>query len=97
MQVGPGDVLRGQQQQEEEGQVGRCVTDELDEGLLDEVSQSALRSQQVDLRRKEEEEDIVWELKQETETEGQREEEKGKEKRAVGEKTDPTHQNCDIM
>lgn len=51
MQVGPGDVLRGQQQEEEEGQVGRRVTDELDEGLLDEVSQSALRSQQVDLRR----------------------------------------------
>lgn len=52
MQVGPGDVLRGQQQEEEEGQVGRRVTDELDEGLLDEVSQSALRSQQVDLRRR---------------------------------------------
>lgn len=49
MQVGPGDVLRGQQQEEEEGQVGRRVTDELDEGLLDEASQSALRSQQVDL------------------------------------------------
>lgn len=51
MQVGAGDVLRGQQQEEEEGQVGRCVTDELNEGLLDEVSQSALRCQQVDLRR----------------------------------------------
>lgn len=53
MQVGAGDVLRGQQQQEEKGQVGCGVTDELDEGLLDEVSQSALRSQQVDLRGKE--------------------------------------------
>lgn len=52
MQVGAGDVLRGQQQQEEEGQVGRGVTDEFDEGLLDEVSQSALRRQQVDLRRR---------------------------------------------
>lgn len=51
MQVGAGDVLRGQQQEEEEGKVGRCVTDELNEGLLDKVSQSALRSQQVDLRR----------------------------------------------
>lgn len=29
------------------------MTDELDEGLLDEVSQRALRSQQVDLRGKE--------------------------------------------
>lgn len=48
-------MLRGQQQEEEEGQVGRRVTDELDEGLLDKVSQSALRSQQVDLRRREEE------------------------------------------
>lgn len=56
MQVGPGDVLRGQQQEEEEGQVGRRVTDELDEGLLDEASQSALRSQQVDLEGREEEE-----------------------------------------
>lgn len=51
MQVGAGDVLRGQQQEEEEGKVGRCVADELNEGLLDKVSQSALRSQQVDLRR----------------------------------------------
>lgn len=49
MQVGAGDVLRGQQQEEEEGQVGRCVTDELDEGLFDEASQSALWSQQIDL------------------------------------------------
>lgn len=48
-------MLRGQQQEEEEGQVGRRVTDELDEGLLDKVSQSALRSQQVDLRRREDE------------------------------------------
>lgn len=51
VQVGAGDVLRGQQQEEEEGQVRRGVTDELDEGLLDEVSQSALWCQQVDLRR----------------------------------------------
>lgn len=51
MQVGAGDVLRGQQQEEEEGKVGCCVTDELNEGLLDKVSQSALWSQQVDLRR----------------------------------------------
>lgn len=49
MQVGASNVLRGQQQQEEKGQVGCGVTDELDEGLLDEVSQRALRSQQVDL------------------------------------------------
>lgn len=49
MQVGAGDVLRGQQQEEEEGQVGRCVADELDEGLLYEASQSALWGQQVDL------------------------------------------------
>lgn len=53
VQVGAGDVLRGQQQQEEKGQVGCRVTDELDEGLLDEVSQGALRSQQVDLTRNE--------------------------------------------
>lgn len=53
MQVGAGDVLRGQQQEEEEGQVGRRVTDELDEGLLNEASKSALWSQQVDLRRRE--------------------------------------------
>lgn len=52
MQVGAGDVLRGQQQEEEEGQVGCRVTDELDEGLLDEVSQCALWGQQVDLRRR---------------------------------------------
>lgn len=50
MQVGARDVLRGQQQQEEEGQVGRRVADELDEGLLDEAAQGALRRQQVDLR-----------------------------------------------
>lgn len=56
MQVCTGNVLRGQQQKEEEGQVGRRVTDELDEGLLDEVSQSTLWSQQVDLRRREERE-----------------------------------------
>lgn len=49
MQVGAGNVLRGQQQEEEEGQVGRCVTDELDEGLLNESPQRALWSQQVDL------------------------------------------------
>lgn len=49
VQVGAGDVLRGQQQEEEEGQVGGRVADKLDEGLLDEVSQSALGSQQVDL------------------------------------------------
>ena len=52
MEVGAGDVLRGQQQEEEEGQVGRCVADEFDEGLLDEVSQGALRRQQVDLRKR---------------------------------------------
>lgn len=50
VQVGARDVLRGQQQQEEEGQVGRRVADELDEGLLDEAAQGALRRQQVDLR-----------------------------------------------
>lgn len=52
MQVGAGDVLRGQQQEEEEGQVGCRVADELDEGLLDEVSQGALWGQQVDLGRR---------------------------------------------
>lgn len=52
MQVGAGDVLRGQKQEEEEGQVGCCVADELDEGFLDEPSQSALWCQQVDLRRR---------------------------------------------
>lgn len=57
MQVGAGDVLRGQQQEEQEGQVGRRVTDKLDERLLDEASQSALRGQQVDLKRSEEETD----------------------------------------
>lgn len=51
MQVGAGDVLRSQQQEEEEGQVGCRVTDELDKGLLDKASQSAFRSQQVDLVR----------------------------------------------
>lgn len=53
MQVGAGDVLRRQQQEEEEGQVGRGVADELDEGFLDEAPQSALWGQQVDLRRRE--------------------------------------------
>lgn len=31
-----GYMLRGQEEQEEEGQVGSSVTDELDEGLADE-------------------------------------------------------------
>lgn len=46
-------MLRGQEEEEEEGQVGCCVTDELDEGLLDEAPHSALRSQKVDLEIKE--------------------------------------------
>ncbi len=48
------------------------MTDELDEGLLDEVSQSALWSQKVDLRRrkqrqKDKEEEEEWRMKIETE------------------------------
>lgn len=57
VQVGAGDVLWGQQQEEEEGQVGCRVADKLDEGLLDEVSQSALGSQQVDLSEESESEE----------------------------------------
>lgn len=49
VEVGAGDVLRCQQQQEQEGQVRRRVADELNEGLLNEPTQSAFRSQQVDL------------------------------------------------
>lgn len=60
VQVGASDVLRGQQKQEEKGQVGCGVTDELDEGLLDEVSQSALRSKQVDLTGNESIIRIAW-------------------------------------
>lgn len=52
MQVGPGDVLRSQEEEEEEGQVGCCVADELDEGLLYKASQSTLWGQQVDLRKR---------------------------------------------
>lgn len=92
MQIGPGDVLRGQQQEEEEGQVGRCVTDELDEGLLDKVSQSALRSQQVDLwrrggRRKREKQ----ELKQGT-GEGREGKEKKRTKQIGDEDTERTRE-----
>lgn len=47
VQVGPVDVLRGQQEQEEEGEVGRRVADELDEGLPDEQAQRALWGDQV--------------------------------------------------
>lgn len=70
VQVGAGDVLRGQQQEEEESQVGRRVTDEFDERLLDEASQRALRSQQVDLKRE------TQELKQGRRRRGERREEK---------------------
>jgi len=51
VQVGACDVLRGEQQEEEEGEVGRRVADELDEGLLHEAAQGALGGQQVDLRK----------------------------------------------
>lgn len=40
-------MLRGQQEQEEEGEVGRRVADELDEGLPDEQAQRALWGDQV--------------------------------------------------
>lgn len=36
MEVCPDDMLRGQEKHEEEGQIGSCVADELDKGLLDE-------------------------------------------------------------
>lgn len=40
-------MLGGQEQQEEEGQVGRGVADELDERLADEEAVAALRSHEV--------------------------------------------------
>lgn len=36
MEVCPDNVLRSQEKHEEEGQIGRCVADELDKGFLDE-------------------------------------------------------------
>ena len=41
------DVLGGEEQEEEEGQVGRRVADELDEGLADEEAVATLRSDEV--------------------------------------------------
>jgi len=41
------DVLGGEQQQEQEGQVGRRVADELDEGLADEEAVATLGSDEV--------------------------------------------------
>lgn len=41
------DVLGGQEQQEQEGQVGRRVADELDERLADEEAVAALGSHEV--------------------------------------------------
>ena len=35
-------MLGGQEEEEEEGEVGRCVTDELDEGLADEKPKGVL-------------------------------------------------------
>ena len=40
-------MLRGEEQQEEEGQVGRRVADELDEGLADEEAVAALGGEEV--------------------------------------------------
>ncbi len=40
-------MLRGEQQQEQKGQVGRCVADELDEGLADEEAVATLWSDEV--------------------------------------------------
>lgn len=36
MEVCPDDVLRSQEEHEEKGQIGSCMADELDKGLLDE-------------------------------------------------------------
>ena len=47
MQIGADDVLGGEQQEEEEGEVGGGVADKLDEGFLDEEAQRALWRQQV--------------------------------------------------
>lgn len=41
------NALRGQQEEEEEGQVGCRMADELDEGLSDEESDAAFRRHQV--------------------------------------------------
>lgn len=41
MEVCPDDMLRGQEKHEEEGQIGSCVADELDKGLLDEEAKVA--------------------------------------------------------
>ena len=41
------DVLRGEDEEEEEGEVGRGVADELDEGLADEQAVAALGRQHV--------------------------------------------------
>lgn len=40
-------MLGGQEQQEQKGQVGRRVADELDEGLADEEAVATLRSDEV--------------------------------------------------
>lgn len=48
MQVCSHDVLGGQEEEEKESQVGGCVADELDEGLLDEEAQGTPGGQQVD-------------------------------------------------
>lgn len=47
MKVGPDDVLRRQQEQEEEGQVRAGVADKLYKWLFNEQSQPALRCHQV--------------------------------------------------
>lgn len=49
-------MLRGQEEQQQEGQVGGGVTDELDEGLSDEQAIAALRGDQVDDGQEREEE-----------------------------------------
>lgn len=36
MEVCPDNMLRSQEKHEEEGQIGSCMADELDKGLLDE-------------------------------------------------------------
>lgn len=47
MEVGPDDVLRRQQEHEQEGQVRAGVADKLDKWLFNEQSQPALGCNQV--------------------------------------------------
>lgn len=47
MQIGLHDMLWGEEEEKEEGQIGCGVADELDERFLDEESQRAFRGQEV--------------------------------------------------